>query len=291
MPSSNLITPQELLEAKNRGVVLKVFDCSYDLNNSAYGISQYLQEHIPGSIHADLTNALSTTSINAASGGRHPLPAREDFVRWLEKMGMTNDTLAVVYDRNNSSFCVRLWWMLRWVGHENVSVLNGGFQAWKSREYPVESGESPTQPAGTFHLRPPLTKLVDAEDVLSQLNSTRQVLIDARAPERYSGETEPMDAFAGHIPGALNRPFSYNLQEDGTFKSADILRQEFEALLKDKNTDHMVCYCGSGVTATPNILALELAGFGTVSLYGGSWSDWSRRADYPKEKSSKRETD
>ncbi|EML9472610.1 sulfurtransferase [Klebsiella michiganensis] len=291
MSSSHLLSAQELLAAQQQGINLKVFDCSYDLNNPEYGILQYVDAHIPGAVYADLGHALSSSSSDASSGGRHPLPSRDSVVRWLEQMGLNNDSLVVVYDRNNSSFCVRLWWMLRWIGHENVKVLNGGFQAWCEQGYCLESGEGDISAGSvrTLRFQQPLTKLVNAEYVLLHLNDPTLTIIDARAAERYRGETEPLDPFAGHIPGALNRPFSDNLQADGTFKPAHVLRQEFASLLKDKSADHVVCYCGSGVTATLNILALELAGLGSASLYGGSWSDWSRRTDYPKEKSLRRE--
>lgn len=289
--SSYLISPHELHKVLANKIDIKIFDCSYDLNDHSSGFSSYRQEHIPGAIYADLKNSLSASSENSASGGRHPLPIKEEFTHWLETTGMTNDTLVVVYDRNNAAFCVRLWWMLRWVGHANVRVLDGGLGAWKLMGYETESGESFEQQTGEFHLRATLAKLVDAEYILSRLSLDTHALIDARAPERYRGETESIDPFAGHIPGALNRPFSYNLNVDGTFKSPDVLRQEFEGLLQGKSLNDIICYCGSGVTAIPNILALELAGFGVVSLYGGSWSDWSRRADYPKEKSLERNSD
>lgn len=281
MPTSLLITPEALRSAQADNIPLLVFDCSFDLTAPDSGRQAYLQEHLPGAIHADLGRDLSAPSGQGASGGRHPLPQREHFARWLARAGLSSNTLAVVYDRNRLNFCGRLWWMLRWAGHDRVAVLDGGLQAWKAAGGPVRSGEETERTAGDFRLRPPLVKLVDAEYVHSRLGSAAQTLIDARAPERFRGEVEPLDAVAGHIPTALNRPFSSNLQDDGTFKSPEQLRAEFEALLGDRHAE-VIHYCGSGVSATPNLLAMELAGLGTASLYAGSWSDWSSRADYPK---------
>lgn len=284
-PTSLLITPGDLREAQANGTPLLVFDCSFDLAAPANGRQAYLEEHIPGAIHADLDHALSAAPDQGVSGGRHPLPRREFFARWLAQAGLSNNTLAVVYDRNRLNFCGRLWWMLRWAGHDRVAVLDGGLQAWKAAGGPTRPGEEAAHPPGDFSLRPALTKLVDAEYVRSQLGSTERTLVDARTPERFRGEVEPLDAVAGHIPGARNRPFSSNLNADGTFKSAAELRTEFGTLLGGHHGE-VIHYCGSGVSATPNVLAMEVAGLGTSSLYAGSWSDWSRHADYPKAKAS-----
>lgn len=283
MPNSPLITPGALQAVQGQGAPLLVFDCSFDLADPASGRRAFLEEHIPGAIHADLHRDLSAPLAQAASGGRHPLPRREAFAQWLAQVGLSNDALAVVYDRNRFAFCGRLWWMLRWAGHDRVAVLDGGLQAWKASGAPLEPGAGAAYPSGSFSLREPLARLVDAKQVHARLDSGTQVLIDARAPERYRGEVEPLDAVAGHIPGAFNRPFTSNLKADGTFKPAEELRADFAALLQGRQNAELVCYCGSGVTATPNVLALELAGFGVASLYGGSWSDWSSRAEYPKE--------
>jgi len=226
---------------------------------------------------------LSAHHGQGASGGRHPLPQRAEFASWLASQGVSNSTHVVVYDRNRCNFCVRLWWMLRWLGHDAVSVLDGGLQAWVATGGEVVSGPPPRPAASRFEVQPPLVDLVDAERVEQLLGDSAHVLIDARAAERYRGDVEPIDTVAGHIPGALNRPFALNFRPDGRFKSAQELRTEFTALLP-ANYVGLVNYCGSGVSATPNVLALELAGLGPASLYAGSWSDWSRRPGAPVEK-------
>lgn len=282
MPTSPLISVSELNNAQLSGKPLLIFDCSFDLSDYAKGRREYDREHIPGAVFADLHTNLSSPLESAASGGRHPLPQREFFADWLAKVGLSQDTLAVVYDRNRFNFCGRLWWMLRWVGHANVAVLDGGLQAWKASGGQITS-EGQARAPGNFQLAPSLTSLVDADYVFTQLGQADHVLIDARAPERYRGQVEPIDRVAGHIPGAINRPFAANLRDDGTFKSPAELRSEFMQLLNGEGKN-IIHYCGSGVSATPNVLAMELAGLGSSALYGGSWSDWSSRDGYPVNK-------
>jgi thiosulfate/3-mercaptopyruvate sulfurtransferase len=188
------------------------------------------------------------------------------------------------------NYCGRLWWMLKWCGHDAVAVLDGGFQAWVAAGGSVASGEATatsgaTQPAGNFAVREPLLKLVDTATVSSHLGDGTQTIVDARGAPRYRGEVEPLDPVAGHIPGALNRPFNTNLNADGFFKSADELRAEFAALLGSANPDTVVHHCGSGVSAVPNVLAMEVAGLGRTALYAGSWSEWCNTPGLPCEKS------
>ena len=276
-----------------------VFDCSFDLANPALGKSQYLESHIPGAIHADLDKNLSakhgSPSSNGkiifaddadkpASGGRHPLPNRERFSMWLSEIGFANDMQAVVYDRNGANYCGRLWWMLKWAGHEAVAVLDGGLQAWQAAGENTESGEAITHFQSNFELKPALARLVNADDVLKNIDNPDQTVIDARAPARYRGEVEPLDPVAGHIPGALNRPFVTNIGADGKFKPAAQLRQEFDALLLGHDTAGVVHQCGSGVSALPNLIAMEVAGLGRTTLYAGSWSDWCSNPNRPVEK-------
>jgi thiosulfate/3-mercaptopyruvate sulfurtransferase len=298
MSYKTLITAAELQHLQATGSPLMVFDCSADLMSPEQGERQYQSEHIAGAVFADLNAVLSTHVPGAGqSGGRHPLPAREDLAHWLQSQGFEAGMQAVVYDRNGCNFCVRLWWLFKWLGHESVAVLDGGLAAWKQSGCACESGsgvmataaESKQASTGTdtsannisaksstmsFRLAEPLVTLMNAQQVQARLGQATQTLVDARAAPRYRGETEPLDPVAGHIPGALNRPFAQNFEADGRFKSPEQLRQEWQSLLAGRHAGSIVNYCGSGVSATPNVLALQLAGFGTSALYAGSWSDW-----------------
>lgn len=272
-----LISAAQLQALADQAVPHLIFDCTFDLSQPALGRQRYLEAHLPGAIHADLDAALSAKghgSAELASGGRHPLPTREAFATWLGCVGLANRVQVVVYDRNNANFCGRLWWMLKWLGHDAVAVLDGGLQGWQAVGGALVGGESAPRPAQVFVPGAPGRRLVDADEVAAGLAGQGQILIDARAPERYRGEVEPLDAVAGHIPGALNRPFASNLDADGHFKPAAQLRAEFEALLAGQ-AGEVVHHCGSGVSAIPNVLAMELAGLGQSALYAGSWSDWS----------------
>jgi thiosulfate/3-mercaptopyruvate sulfurtransferase len=202
-------------------------------------------------------------------------------------MGVNDTTQVVVYDRNGVNYCGRMWWMLKWCGHAAVAVLDGGLQAWNADGGQVETG-NPTPnhaKAGNFSVRTPLLALVDTATVAANLK-TSQTLIDARAPARFRGEVEPLDPVAGHIPGALNRLYSTNLNEQGFFKSPTELREEFALLLNGRQPNTVVHHCGSGVSAIPNVLAMEIAGLGPTGLYAGSWSEWCNTPGLPCEKSS-----
>ena len=194
---------------------------------------------------------------------------------------MAADTPVVVYDRNGVNYCGRLWWMLRWCGHANVRVLNGGLQAWVAAGGSVARGEEPQPALADYALGEPLVRLVTTSEVVQALGRPGQTLIDARAEARFKGEVEPLDPIAGHIPGALNRPFGLNIGADGRFKPADVLKQEFTALLGDRDPSSVVHHCGSGVSAVPNLLAMEIAGLGSTGLYAGSWSEWSNTPGLP----------
>ena len=260
----------------------RVFDCSFDLMDAQAGKQQYLQAHIPGAVYANLDTDLSArhgglTAAGAgqpASGGRHPLPNREKFATWLSSVGFSNDMQAVVYDRNGANYCGRLWWMLKWAGHEAVAVLDGGLPAWQASGGTVNRGEEPPHCQCDFFLGPEKVALITSKTVADQLGRPGQTLVDARAPARFRGEVEPLDPVAGHIPGALNRPFTQNLAPDGKFKPAGQLKAEFEALLAGRDPARVVHHCGSGVSAVPNLIAMEIAGLGRAGLYAGSWSDW-----------------
>ena len=274
---TTLISVTELQQLQSSRAPLMVFDCSFDLMQPAIGRQQFEQEHIAGALHADLDHNLSAPkgAANAASGGRHPLPAREHFAAWLRSIGFDSAMQAVVYDRQGTVYCGRLWWMLKWLGHAQVAVLNGGWQAWQAAGGATESGAAAPAPApSTFAPGEPLVRLVNVRDVEQSIGKNSQVVIDARAPARYRGEMEPIDPVAGHIPGALNRPFGSNLDERGQFKPAAVLKQEFESLLGQRTSKSVVHQCGSGVSAVPNLLAMEIAGLHGSALFAGSWSEW-----------------
>lgn len=278
---STLISVAQLRNLQARpgsSQLLMVFDCSCDLLKPEVGAQQYAQAHIPGAVYADLNTALSAVGdpavTGAASGGRHPLPHREVFAQWLGSVGFTPAMQAVVYDRQGANYCGRLWWMLKWLGHANVAVLDGGWQAWAAVGGATESGTTNLVSKANYPLAPALSALAAIETVAKQLGSSAQTIIDARGAPRFRGEIEPIDSVAGHIPGALNRPFTSNLGADGFFKSADTLRQEFSTLLGDRDPATVVHHCGSGVSAVPNLLAMEIAGLGTTALFAGSWSEW-----------------
>ena len=295
MNYTTLISPEQLQSLMASKQPLRVFDCSFDLMQPHAGEQQYLASHIPGAVYAHLDTALSArhgvpgahgvvTASGAdtpASGGRHPLPNREKFAIWLSSVGFANDMQAVVYDRNGATYCGRLWWMLKWAGHRNVAVLDGGLQAWQAAGGAVNSGEEPAHFQTSFELAPALAALVDTQTVSRQLGRPTQTLVDARAAARFRGEVEPLDPVAGHIPGALNRPSAENLGPDGKFKPAAQLKAEFETLLGGRDPASVVHHCGSGVSAVPNLLAMQIAGLGPTGLYAGSWSEWCSDPDRP----------
>jgi thiosulfate/3-mercaptopyruvate sulfurtransferase len=292
---TTLISPKELMALQASGQPLMLFDCSYDLMNPAAGEEQYRKGHISGAVYADLDTALSDQGVidpdgthhphpDAASGGRHPLPSREKFAIWLSSVGFRNDMQAVVYDRQRANYCGRLWWMLKWAGHEAVAVLDGGLQGGQAAGGEVTDRAEPSHFQSNFKLGGELRSLATTQDVEQRLGQAGQTLIDARATPRYRGEVEPLDPVAGHIPGALNRPFAQNLDADGKFKPAAQLKAEFEQLLAGRDPASVVHHCGSGVSAVPNIIAMEIAGLGPSALYAGSWSEWCRDPKRPMAK-------
>ncbi|MEN9539811.1 MAG: hypothetical protein RLZZ126_2046 [Pseudomonadota bacterium] len=272
----DLIQVDELAALMASGRPFMVFDCSFDLMNPAAGEAAFAQGHIPGAVYVHLDRDLSEKSgrpDEAASGGRHPLPTRPNFAAWLGDVGFGNDMQAVVYDRQGCNYCGRLWWMLKWLGHDAVAVLDGGLQAW-SAAHPVEKLDATKIQKKIFKISDNQYRQSATEDIAKNIGKLSQTVIDARATPRFKGEVEPLDPVAGHIPGALNRPFSLNLGADGKFKPAAQLRQEFEQLLGGRDPAGVVHHCGSGVSAVPNVLAMAIAGYGPTALYAGSWSEW-----------------
>ena len=287
MSYTTLISATQLQTLMTSGQPYMVFDCSFNLADAQAGEAMYAESHLPGALYAHLDKHLSAAKDPAngkpppgtsASGGRHPLPTREAFAVWLGSIGFDNTMQAVVYDRQNANYCGRLWWMLKWAGHDNVAVLDGGIQAWQAAGGAITSGVQPQTHASNYALEPELIALATIETVATRLSNTTgdnaQTLIDARAAPRFRGEVEPLDPVAGHIPGALNRLFSLNIGPDGRFKPAADLRAEFDALLAGRDPASVVHHCGSGVSAVPNIIAMEVAGLHGSSLFAGSWSEW-----------------
>ena len=280
---TTLISVQQLQDLQTSGKPFMVFDCSCDLMKPEMADIMFATARIQGAHQAHLDRNLSTHGSTAVNGGRHPLPAREDVAAWLGSLGFQNHMQAVVYDRNGANYCGRLWWMLKWLGHDAVAVLNGGLQAWEASGGALDSGApARLKPSETrFELSSALREWVSTAQLAPQVGHPNVSLIDARGAARFRGEMEPLDPVAGHIPGALNRPFAENLNADGMFKSAEVLRAEFENLLAGRDPATVVHHCGSGVSAVPNILAMELAGLGVTRLYPGSWSEWCNTPGLP----------
>lgn len=285
MMYTTLISVEQQLLLQAGSAPRMVFDCSFDLMRPDDGEEQYRSAHVPGAVYAHFDRDLSAHDLVATDGrrqrhpaavcgGRHPMPRRERIAEWLTAIGFRNDMQAVVYDRSGATYCGRLWWMLKWVGHGAVAVLDGGIQAWLAAGGQLASGVEPARPRSKFILGSELRSLVTVERVLDRLGRPEQTIIDARGPPRYRGESEPIDPVAGHIPGALNRPFTDNIGPDGKFKSPSLLRQEFERVLGDRDPVSVVHQCGSGGSALNNALAMEHAGFPPAPLYAGSWSEW-----------------
>ena len=277
---SLLISVSELKALQASGQPLMLFDCSFDLMNPAAGEASFHEAHIPGALYVHLDRDLSDNSGHGVNGGRHPLPSREKFATWLGSIGFNNTMQAVVYDRQGVNYAGRLWWMLKWLGHENVAVLDGGLQAWQASEAMTTQVTPPRAP-GYFKLGVEKAQLVMTTAVEQQLGRPTQTMVDARGAPRFRGEVEPLDPIAGHIPGALNRPFAQNIDADGKFKPAAVLKAEFEALLAGRSAATVVHHCGSGVSAVPNVIAMEIAGLGRSALYAGSWSEWCADASRP----------
>jgi thiosulfate/3-mercaptopyruvate sulfurtransferase len=279
---TTLITAAELLELAGDPDVA-VIDCRFDLLDPDGGRRAYLAGHIPGARYADLNRDLSSP-VTAASG-RHPLPLPEDFAAMLRRLGIGRATRVAAYDDAAGSFAARIWWLLRWLGHTSVAVLDGGLKAWTAAGGALEQGEgkpAPASPAGG-----PIPPQIDPAAVIATseiaafLGSPDNLLVDARAAERYAGSVEPIDAVAGHIPGAVNHPFSGNLDPNGRFLPVAELRRRWEDRLAGVAPSRVAAMCGSGVTACHNLLGLEIAGLRGARLYAGSWSEWIRDPDRP----------
>lgn len=269
--ASPLISAEALKAALGR---VRVFDVRFDLARPEAGEAAWREGHLPGAHYLHLDRDLSAKDgVPALCGGRHPLPTREVFAATAARLGLTPDTPVVLVDAQGGMFAARAWWMLRWIGARDVRVLDGGLAAWRAAGGALEPGEvAPAAPGPAWPLGPePEGLRLTADALAAQLG--RVALLDARAPERYRGDVEPLDPVAGHIPGALNRPFSANLGPDGRFLPPEALRAAFQGLAGARPVVHQ---CGSGVTACHNLLAMAVAGLPGGALYAGSWSEWCR---------------
>lgn len=283
---STLISVAQLQALQSTDTPLLIWDCSFDLMNPAAGPAAFEQVHIAGAQYVHLDTDLSDKSgaTDVASGGRHPLPSRAKFAAWMGAAGVTPATQVVVYDRNGVNYAGRAWWMLQWCGHANVAVLDGGLQAWQTAGGAVQAGAAPVQANASkpnYPLAPEKYAQAAIDFVANAARQGSHAIIDARAAPRFRGEVEPLDPVAGHIPGALNRPFQLNIGADGLFKSPAQLRREFDALLGGRDAAKVIHHCGSGVSAVPNVLAMAIAGYPASTLFAGSWSEWSNRPDLP----------
>ncbi len=280
MPQYHTLVSVTELAASLAHPGLVVFDCRHDLASYEAGRRAYAGSHVPGArfLHLDEDLSGPKTGIN----GRHPLPHPQTLALRLAALGVTNTSQVVAYDASGGCFAARLWWMLRWIGHDRVAVLDGGWDAWTRAEQPV-SAEIPKPAPGGLTINMMDSSGVNTAYVEKHLQQPVMALIDARSPDRYAGQNESLDPVAGHIPGARNRFFRLNLADDGRFKSPDALRGEFEALLGSASVESVVHQCGSGVTACHNLLAMEYAGLKGARLYPGSWSAWVSNRQRPVE--------
>ena len=256
-----------------------IIDCRFSLADTGRGRRDYEQAHIPGAVYAHLDDDLSGTVISGRTG-RHPLPPVETFTRTLSAWGIDHTVQVVAYDDLGGAIAARLWWMLRWLGHDNVAVLNGGWPRWQNEKRPVRGGVE-SRPARVFtpQLRPHL--LAGVDDIEAMRTDPDGRLFDARSADRYWGENETIDPVAGHIPGAISAPYADNLGPDGRFRPVEELRARYQALLGDVPVEQSAAYCGSGVTAAHNLVAMAHAGLGVGRLYAGSWSEWITNPDRP----------
>ena len=254
----------------------RVFDCRHDLAQPELGAQQYAGSHIPGALFAHMERDLSAPK--NGGNGRHPLPEARSFISWMGKQGLKPADQVVCYDGGPGVMAARLWWMLRWAGHEAVAVLDGGFAKW-AKENRALTADVPQPALLSYPSKAKASMAASLAFVEKKLK--RAALLDARAPARYRGEQEPIDPVAGRIPGAKNRFSNHNLQADGTFKPAEALKKEFLGVLGERTPAEVVNYCGSGVSACHNALAMEIAGLSGSRVYIGSWSEWSADPSRP----------
>lgn len=276
------IVSTEILEQHLSSPDWVVIDCRFDLANPAWGRQEFAKAHIPGAFFADLDRDLASPI--TPTSGRHPLPEPDKWRQTVSRWGITPATQVIAYDSTGGSLAAaRVWWLLRAYGHNRAAVLDGGFPKWAAENRPVEAKIPPSRPVAAFRGKLDKTGMVTSAELVDLHANPAFRLIDARAAERFRGEIEPIDLVAGHIPGARNRPVAQNLNPDHTFKPAAQLRAEFQEILQGVSPQNAIAYCGSGVTAAHNLLALEIAGLPGARLYAGSWSEWIRDPSRPVE--------
>ena len=291
MSQTTLITPRQLA-ARLEDRDLAVIDCRFDLARPQWGCEAYASARIPRALYAHLDHDLSGRTSPAT--GRHPLPQVDELAARLGQWGIDAQVQVVAYDQGSGAYAARLWWLLRWLGHTKVAVLDGGFAAWQEEKLPLDAAPLPDSrpraqrehPARRFDPRPDEEMLIGTTEVegliaSGQIAAADLVLVDARSADRFAGHNETIDPVAGHIPGARNHPFTDNVDTAGRFLDRGTLRERFAKTLEGVPPDAAICMCGSGVTACHNLLALEVAGLKGARLYAGSWSEWIRDPKHP----------
>ena len=271
MTYATLITAAEL-EHNIASRSWVVFDCRFDLGDPQAGYRAYQAGHLPGARYADLDNDLSSPV--GPGTGRHPLPDAAALAAWLGKCGVGRDSQVVAYDAQGGAIAARLWWLLRWLGHDTVAVLDGGFKAWCDAGYALQSDLPAMLDEAPYPMEVRHAMAIDAQELVDALRVERVRLLDARAPARYRGDQEPLDTVAGHVPGAVNHSFTDDLDARGMCLPAGKLRERLTQDIAPFSATDTVCMCGSGVTACHTLLAMEIAGLGGARLYAGSWSEW-----------------
>jgi thiosulfate/3-mercaptopyruvate sulfurtransferase len=269
---SPIINPDELLKLKDSAEIILI-DARAGINAE----ENYKNEHLKGARYVDLNKDLASVEKDPANGGRHPLPSLERFSEVLSKLGILPQSHIIIYDdKNGSNAAARFWWMLRAAGHEKVQVLNGGLQAAVKTGFPVSSETEYFEETEKYPIQEWKLLLADIDEVEKARNNSQKIVIDVRDKNRFDGLTEPLDLIAGHIPGAINVPFSENLDENGFYHSDEILNKKYSEVLGDIQPEDIIVHCGSGVTACHTLLAMDYAGLSIPKLYVGSWSEWSR---------------
>ena len=258
-----------------------IADCRYNLTDEQWGGGQYLASHIPGAVFVNLAHDLAGP--RTGTNGRHPLPSPDVMAATFGRLGIGDNIQVVAYDQDAGAFASRLWWMLRYMGHDAVAVLDGGFAKWTREGRPVRGGEE-TRVAAAFTPALRREMRLTVEDVTARLGNPSVLLVDARSPERFAGQPDPLDNVSGHIPGARSRFYRRNISQEGTMRPASELNAEFEQVLRGRPAHEVVMYCGSGVTACHNLLAMEHAGLPGAKLFAGSWSEWEADSSRPVEK-------
>jgi len=280
MPKQILFSPADLRSAQENSECITV-DCRFNLGNTDAGLEAYLESHIPAAVYAHLDNDLSGAM--TSTSGRHPLPEADMFAAFLARSGWYPGKLLVAYDDAGGAIAARLWWLMKYFGHDCAALLDGGLAAWKEAGFELESGNVVTAVASAVACQAQDELVLSSPDIVEGLAGHEIVLADARANERFNGEIEPIDSVAGHIPGAVNYPLTLNFSDNGRFKLVDELANGLQNLIGNYQAKNLVHMCGSGVTACLNLFAAELAGFNGSKLYVGSWSEWIRDPSRPIE--------